>query len=174
MNTLVVRLLRASWISGALLAVVALVALGVAIAFAAAGPMTKRAGALPTNAVVDPMSVSVTSTRILTIDPSHLPATQQEFVAIDLQLANRSSARANFSLDSFRLRDEAGVTFSPDSAASYLIGASALPLRATLQPGERRSGSLVFQAPISDHSVTLLWLPDASTGGAVASWSLSL
>lgn len=174
MNTLIVRFLRVGWIGGILLAVVALVALGVAIALAATGPTAKKVGAPPTNAPIEPIRVSVTKAHILPIDPSHLPATQQEFVAIDVQLANSSSTTADYSVDSFRLRDQAGVTFSPDTGAAYLIGAAALPLRGTLQPGERRTGSLVFQLPMSDHTVTLLWQPDAATSSATASWTLSI
>ena len=174
MNTLIVRILRVGWISGSLLAVVAVVALGVAIALAATGPTAKRASALPTNALREPMRVSVTKARILPIDLSHLPAAQQEFVAIDVQLANSGSTSAAYSVDSFRLRDQAGVTFSPDTGAAYLIGAAALPLRGTLQPGERRTGSLVFQLPMSDHTATLLWQPDAATSSATASWTLSI
>jgi len=174
MNTLIVRILRVGWIGGILLAVVAVVALGIAIVLAATGPTTTRTSALPTNALREPVSVSVTKARILPVDPSHLPATQQEFVAIDVQLANSGSTPADYSVDSFRLRDQAGVTFNPDVGAAYLIGASALPLRGTLQPGERRAGSLVFQFPMSDHTATLLWQPDAATGSATASWTLSI
>lgn len=174
MNTLVVRILRAGWISGVLLAVIALVALSVSLVFAAVSPSSRRASALPEEAPSEPVNVLVSRARILPIDPSHLPASQAEFVAIDVQLTNSSSAPSAYNVSDFGLRDQAGVTFSTDPGAAYLIGAAALPVRGALQPGERRAGSLVFQLPMSDHTATLLWQPDAATGSSTASWMLAI
>jgi hypothetical protein len=177
MNTLIVRnlrILRFGLVSGVSLAAVALVALGVTIAFTAIQPSARSANATPATVLREPVNVSVTGVRILPIDPSHLPASQYEFVAIGVQFANGGSTPAPYGVNSFRVRDQAGVTFSPDTGAAYLIGASALPLQGTLRSGERRAGSLVFQLPMSDHTAALLWLPDAATESAIAMWTLAI
>lgn len=174
MKTLFVHILRIGWVSGVLLAVVALAALGVALVFAATSQPAGKTSAPSASAPRELITVSLAGARILPIDPSHLPAAQEEFVAVNIRFVNSGAVSSAYSMDSFRLRDLAGVTFSPDTAATYLVGASALPLQGTLQAGERRAGNLVFQIPISDHTATLLWLPDPASDTAVASWPLSL
>ena len=175
MNTLIVRVLRVGRFGSAalaMLAVVALVALGLAIVFTATQASPGSATTHPVTTARAPISVSAPETRILPIDPSHLPASQYEFVAVSVTLSNTSSASADYTVDSFRLRDRTGVTFNPDPGAAYLVGASsALPLQGTLRPGERRVGNLIFQIPMSDHVVTLLWQPEV---GAAASWTLAI
>lgn len=171
---MIARILRLGWVGGILLTLVALIGVGVVIAVVLARPPSGSGTAVPTGtASSTTVRVSVTATRILPIDPSHLPPANHEFVAIAVELTDTGSTDVAYSVNDFLLRDQAGNTFDPDPGAASLAGVSALPVQGTLQPGRRRTGELVFEIPMSDHAATLLWQPAAGQAGGNATWLLT-
>jgi hypothetical protein len=114
------------------------------------------------------VSASVTTKALVVpTDVSHRPASDHEFIAVDVQLTNASSKALNYSVSQFVMRDQTGSTFDPDPDGSYLIGATALPVQGTLPPGARQGGEIVFEVPLSDHAAALVWQPTQ------ASWEVS-
>lgn len=175
MSTLLARILRFGWLGSVALVLVAIMAIGIAVTITLVHPSAGGATSAPaTSGANRVVEVSVTGTRILPIDPSHLPAPNHEFVAITIELSDTGSTAAAYGLDDFLLRDETGNVFDPDPDGAYLIGASALPLQGSLQPGQRRVGALVFEVLMSDHEATLAWQPAAGPTGGATTWSLAL
>lgn len=173
MNTLLARILRFGWLGSIILTLVAVAALAVAIAMTVA--TTKPPETTATTVARQPAAVSVSVTtiaRVLPTDRSHLPATEHQFIAVSVQLTNAGSQAVDYRVNDFMLRDRGDTTFTPDPAGSSLVGTAALPLHGTLEPGARRSGAIVFQVPMSDHTATLWWQPAADSTGGSTSWTI--
>jgi len=181
MVTLVVRVIRLTWVALVVVALLALIAIGVATALiigrtpTGSAPTTSTAPlALGTSARIGSMQTTVTSVRVVPTDPSHLPSANAEFIAVSIQMMDTGMAAVAFNVNDFALRDQAGNMFAPDIAGSSVNGVAALPSQMMMQPGRRISGEIVFEPPISDHAATLLWQPSASATGGAASWALTM
>jgi len=181
MVTLVVRVLRLTWVVSIALALVALLAVGVAAAVIVGRAPTGAASAISTaphavgmSARLGSMQTTITSVRIVPTDPSHLPSANAEFIAVSVKMAAIGSATVLYSVNDFAMRDQAGNMFAPDIAGSSLSGVNALPNQGMMQPGRHISGTIVFEAPMSDHTATLLWQPSIVAAKGAASWTLSL
>lgn len=177
MSTQLVRTLRFGLLGGIILGLVALIAIGVAVAVTLAGARPPASSntlrsAAPASTIT--ITVPDTSVQILPTDPSHRPAPAHEFVAVAVQLANTGQTPATYAVTDFALHDQEGNTLAADPAGSTLLGAAPLPAQGTLQPGERRSGEIVFEVPMSDHSAILLWRPEGATPAGTVSWRLTI
>lgn len=181
MVTVVARVIRLTWVVSVALALVALIAIGVAVALiigraptGAASTTSPSPLALGTPAQVGSMRTTATAVRIVPTDPSHLPSANTEFIAVSVQMTDIGSAAVAYSMNDFALRDQAGIMYSPDIAASSLNGVAMMPIQQMMQPGRRMTGSLVFEIPMSDHTATLLWQPSAGGVQGAASWMMSI
>lgn len=175
MRAILVRTLHFGWFAAIILTLVTIV--GVAGAVAAMlmrSPVNGRASPSVTRDERDSVRVSVSSIRILPLEPSYRPAPEHEYVAVTVRLMNSGSALAEYSTSDFALRDQAGSMFMADPSGAYLIGLSAMPLPGALAPGEARAGDLVFQVPMNDHSAIFLWRPNGDASAGSALWLLVL
>lgn len=176
-----VRGIRLAWVVVVILAVLALVAIGVATGFAlgrapsgGASSSSTSILALGTPAQIGSTQATAASVRIVPIDHSHMPSANAEFIAVSMRLANMGNGAAAYSMNDFVVRDQAGNVFEPDPAASSLGGVNAMPTQMMMQPGGRMSGEIVFEMPMSDHAATLIWQPSVSSTGDAASWAITM
>ncbi len=181
MVTLVVRVIRLTWVTLVVVALLALVGIGVATALIigrAPGGATAATATAPlalgTPARLGSMQATITSVRIVPTDPSHLPSANAEFIAVSVQMANIGSAAAAYRMDDFAVRDQAGIMYSPDIAGSSLNGVAMTPTQRMMQPGSHIAGAIVFEIPMSDHTATLLWQPATGAMSGAAAWAISI
>lgn len=176
----VARVMRVTWIAGLALALLALAVIGIGVAVvlfearAQPGDASPSPRMLGSSVRLGPVEATVTSVRILPVDLSHRPAANHQFVAVSVRLVNTSQSAIPYSINDFVLQDRAENVINADIGGSILIGNDALPGQGSIPSGDKITGDIVFDAPMSDHAATVRWQPGAASSDGEAIWRLIL
>lgn len=168
---------RPRWIVWALIGVGVLV-LGTSVLTLALQSTRPQAGQTAplssgASATVDDVQVAVLGARILLVEPSHLPAANHEFVAVQVRLANTGGQGMPYSISDFTLRGLDGTRYQPDPAGAYLVGAAAMPAQGKLGPHVPLSGEIVYQIPMAAHAVVMGYQPGSGpAAGNQIEWTV--
>jgi Domain of unknown function (DUF4352) len=122
--------------------------------------------------VVDDVSCTATSAKVLPAGQYDQPKQGQEYVVVHVKMSNGGQSDQTYNPYDFHAKSGAGNvtdnTFTTSYTANNALDAG------TMAPGGKVEGDLVFQVPVGDSKVELTWTPSFFNTSTQYAWKLNI
>jgi len=97
-----------------------------------------------------------------------------EWVAVHVEIVNQTNGDYNYALGDFNIISGTGNATLPTPAAPSMYHGKQIAIMATLIPGGRTTGDIIFQVLKGDHNAELSWKPNYFGNTTDNVWQLNL
>ena len=122
--------------------------------------------------VVDDVSCTATSAKILPAGQYDQPKQGQEYVVVHVKMVNNGQSDQTYNPYDFHAKSSAGNVTDNTFTTSYTSN-NALD-SGTLAPGGKVEGDMVFQIPVGDAKAELTWSPSFFNTSSQYAWVLNV
>jgi Domain of unknown function (DUF4352) len=122
--------------------------------------------------VVDAVSCTATSAKVLPAGQYDQPKQGQEYIVVHVKMSNDGQSDQTYSPFDFHVKSSAGnvtnYTFTSSYTANNTLDSG------TMAPGGKVEGDLVFEIPVDDSKAELTWTPSFFNTSTQYAWVLNV